>query len=385
MVGRRRIIHVDMDAFYASIEQRDDPELRGRPVVVGGAGNRGVVAAASYEVRKFGVRSAMPAREARRRCPEAVFVKPRMGHYQVVSAQIFRIFRKFTPLVEGLSLDEAFLDVTESQAAMGDAESIGRAIKDEIRAATRLTASVGLAPNKLVAKIASDLDKPDGFVMVDESRVHETLDPLPVRRLWGVGKRAGEGLEKLGIQTLSQLRAASAAELRSVFGRYAESMRRRAAGIDDRAVVADSADKSISHEETFDSDIGEYDALVPHLSRMADAVASRLRKRSLVAGTVVIKLRTADFSTFTRQRPLRPAGDHSARIYQLARELLEFWLTQNPGKRLRLLGVGVTDLGEAEQLGLFDDGDQPSETDRTVDAIRKKFGTDMLKRGRSLR
>lgn len=385
MVGRRRIIHIDMDAFYASIEQRDDPELRGRPVIVGGAGNRGVVAAASYEVREFGVRSAMPSTEARRRCPDAVFIKPRMSHYQAVSAQIFRVFRRYTPLVEGLSLDEAFLDVSDSQKALGSAESIGRKIKNEILASTRLTASVGLAPNKLVAKIASDLDKPDGFVIVGEEQIHATLDPLPARSLWGIGKRADESLQKLGIRTLGQLRAASASELRSVFGRYAESMRRRASGIDDRPVVADSADKSISHEETFDQDIGEKEQLVPHLSRMADAVASRLRKRSLVAGTVVVKLRTADFATFTRQQQLRPAGDHSARIYQLARELLETWLGQNPGKRLRLLGVGVTDLGEAEQLGLFADGDRPSDTDRTVDAIREKFGAEMLKRGRSLR
>ncbi len=385
MVGRRRIIHIDMDAFYASIEQRDNPELRDCPVIVGGSGGRGVVAAASYEVREFGVRSAMPSVEAKRRCPDAVFIKPRMSHYQAVSRQIFRIFRGYTPLVEGLSLDEAFLDVTDSQKAQGDAESIGHKIKQDIREATGLSASVGIAPNKLVAKIASDLNKPDGFVMVREDQIQSILDPLPVRRLAGIGKRADERLRTIGIRTLGQLRAASASQLRDAFGRYAESMRRRAAGIDDRPVVADSADKSISHEETFDQDTSDAEELVARLSRMADAVASRLRKRSLVAATVVIKLRTADFSTFTRQQGMRPAADHSAIIYKLARDLLERWLAQNPGKRLRLLGVGVTDLAEAEQLDMFESPEQGSQMDDTVDAIRDKFGSDALKRGRSLR
>lgn len=385
MVGRRRIIHVDMDAFYASIEQRDNPELRGCPVIVGGSGGRGVVAAASYEVREFGVRSAMPSVEARRRCPDAIFVKPRMSHYQAVSRQIFRIFGKFTPRVEGLSLDEAFLDVTGSQKVLGDAVSIGRQIKRDILAATQLRASVGIAPCKLVAKIASELDKPDGFVVVREDEIHATLDPLPVRSLWGIGKRAEEGLHRHDIHTLGQLRAAPASQLRGVFGRHAESVRRRAAGIDDREVVSDSPDKSISHEETFDTDIGDRDLLITHLSRMADATASRLRKRSMVAGTVVIKLRTADFSTFTRQQQICPACDHSTIIYKLARELLERWLERNPGKRLRLLGVGVSGLSEAEQLGLFDTAAGSDNMDETVDAIRDKFGQGVLKRGRSLR
>ncbi len=385
MAGRRRIIHIDMDAFYASIEQRDNPELRGCPVVVGGAGNRGVVAAASYEVRKFGVRSAMPSVEARRRCPQAVFIKPRMSHYRAVSAQIFRVLGRYTPLVEGLSLDEAFLDVTDSQKALGDASVIGRHIKQEIRDRTELTASVGIAPNKLVAKIASDLEKPDGFVVVSEQAIHATLDPLPVRSLWGIGKRADERLRALNIRTLGQLRQASASELRSVFGRYAESMRRRAGGIDNREVVSDGPDKSISHEETFDTDIADLAELTQHLSELTDKVSSRLRKRGLVAGTVFIKLRSADFSTFTRQQQLRPAGDHSAIIYQLARDLLEEWFRRNPGKRLRLLGVGVTDLGETEQLGLFADSSREAQMDDAVDAIREKFGPDVLKRGRSLR
>ncbi len=385
MVGRQHIIHVDMDAFYASIEQRDDPDLMGRPVIVGGAGRRGVVAAASYEVRKFGVRSAMPSSEARKRCPDAVFVEPRMRHYQAVSSQIFRIFRTVTPLVEGLSLDEAFLDVTASKKALGSAHEIATTIKSTIYEKTSLTASVGIAPNKLVAKIASELGKPDGLLEVSEQAIHETLDPLPVRALWGIGKRAEAALRRQDIFTLGQLRAAPASRLRAAFGRYAESMRRRASGVDDRPVVPDSADKSISQEQTFAEDLSDRQVLTSHLSGMADATASRLRRRSLVAGTVYIKLRSADFSTYTRQRQVKPATDHSATIYRTARELMEKWLENNPGKRLRLLGVGVSALGEREQMSLFDTPEMSAPMDETVDAIRQKFGKDILKRGRSLR
>ncbi len=385
MIRQQRILHVDMDAFYASIEQRDDPALRGRPVIVGGDGKRGVVAAASYEVREFGVRSAMPSVEARRRCPAAVFVKPRMAHYQAVSTQIFRIFSSVTPLIEGLSLDEAFMDVTDSRKALGSAHQIAVRLKQEIRTQTGLTASVGIAPNKLVAKIASALGKPDGLLEVGPAGIHTTLDPLPVRALWGIGKKAAAALDRQGIHTLGQLRAAPASKLRDAFGRYAESMRRRASGIDDRPVIPDSADKSISQEQTFDDDISDRKVLTRHLSRMADATASRLRSRCLVAGVVYIKLRSADFSTFTRQVQHKPAGDHSASIYRLARQLLDTWLDQNPGKRLRLLGVGVSELGEREQLSLFEDPDKSGPMDETVDAIREKFGKDILKRGRSLR
>src|SRR5512134_1036296 len=235
----RAILHVDMDAFYASVEQRDDPSLRGKPVIVGGTGGRGVVAAASYEVRRFGVHSAMPVREALRRCPDAICVPPRIAHYAAVSKQIFAIFHEFTPQVQGLSLDEAFLDVTASAAALGDAAHIAREIKRLVRERTALTASVGVAPNKLVAKIASALRKPDGLVVVRPEDVRELLDPLPIRKLFGLGPKTAPKVEALGIHTLGQLRQAAPARLRPVFGRYTERVQQRAAGIDERPVVPD--------------------------------------------------------------------------------------------------------------------------------------------------
>src|SRR5690606_30188609 len=251
MNAPRAILHVDMDAFYASIEQRDDPALRGRPGIVGGTKGRGGVAAASYEVRPYGVHSAMPMAQALRLCPHAICITPRMQKYQEASSQVFAIFREITPLVQGLSLDEAFLDVTASEALMGDAVTIARTIKDRIRARTGLTASVGVAPNKLVAKIASDLGKPDGLTVVEPHRIHEVLDPLPVRRLPRLGREGGAEVAALGIHTLGDLRRAPDSVLWPLFGRYTQRVRDRAAGIDDRPVVPDREEKSISSEDTF--------------------------------------------------------------------------------------------------------------------------------------
>jgi DNA polymerase-4 len=273
----RYILHVDMDAFYASVEQRDDASLRGKPVIVGGTGPRGVVAAASYEVRKFGVHSAMPMREALRRCPEAVCVHPRIAHYAAVSQQIFAVFHEFTPLVQGLSLDEAFLDVTASTGAFGPAEHIAREIKHRIRERTGLTASVGVAPNKLVAKIASDLRKPDGLVVVRPQEVRSLLDPLPVRKLFGLGAKTAPKVEALGIHTLGELSRANTAQLRPIFGRYTERVQQRAAGNDDRPVVPDLDEKQISAEETFDTDIADPVRLRTEITRLADKTCARLR------------------------------------------------------------------------------------------------------------
>ena len=233
----RTILHVDMDAFYASVEQRDNPKLRGKPVVVGGGSNRGVVAAASYEVREFGVRSAMPMREALRRCPDLVRVAPRMSRYKEVSAEIFEVFREFTPLVEGLSLDEAFLDVTASQTLHGTGIDIARRIKQTINERTGLTASVGVAENKLVAKIASDLNKPDGLAVVTADDCHEQLDPLPVSVIPGIGKQTLSRLHEVGIRTVAELRLAHDRDIEPIFGRYSRRTRDRAAGIDGRPVV----------------------------------------------------------------------------------------------------------------------------------------------------
>jgi DNA polymerase-4 len=371
----RVILHVDMDAFYASVEQRDRPELRGRPVIVGGAGGRGVVAAASYEVRKFGVHSAMPTREALRRCPDAVCVPPRMSHYSAVSREIFAVFHEFTPLVEGLSLDEAFLDVTASIAALGPPEHIAREIKRRIRSRTELTASVGVAPNKLVAKIASDLRKPDGLVIVRPGEITALLDPLPVRRLFGLGAKTAPKVEALGIHTLGELRAAPASRLRPVFGRYTERVQQRAAGIDDRPVVPDVDEKQISAEETFATDIGDRAKLQAELARLADKACARLRARGLLASCVTVKIRRKDFTTYTRQKHFEPPTQETRVIAGLASGLLETWLRSQPRAALRLIGVGVSELGPQVQADLFaaPESSRNRQLDAAVDEIRRRF------------
>ena len=379
----RAILHVDMDAFYASIEQHDRPELAGKPLVVGGTGGRGVVAAASYEVRRFGVRSAMPMRTALRLCPHALCVPPRMDRYREVSGQVFAIFREFTPEVEGLSLDEAYLDVTASQALKGDPVSIARQIKGRIRSVTGLTASVGVAPNKLVAKIASDLEKPDGLTVVTDARLREVLDPLSVRRLPGLGRKTGERVEAAGLRTLGELRQAPDAVLWPIFGRYTQRMRERAAGVDDRSVEPEQEDKSLSAEDTFATDLADPVRLQRELSRLADRSAERLRARHLIAGRVGVKIRRADFTTCTRQRAVTPPTQDTAVIARVAAELLGRWLGAHPGAKLRLLGVVLSGLSPAAQIGLFE-GAGRSGLDATLDAARARFGSRALRRGSSI-
>ena len=382
----RAILHVDMDAFYASVEQRDDPSLRGRPVIVGGTGGRGVVAAASYEVRRFGVHSAMPVREALRRCPDAICVPPRIGHYAAVSEQIFAVFHEFTPLVQGLSLDEAFLDITASTRALGDAEHIAREIRRLVRARTELTASVGAAPNKLVAKIASDFGKPDGLVIVRPDEVRSLLDPMPIRRLFGLGAKTAPKVEALGIRTLGELRQASPARLRPIFGRYTERVQQRAAGIDNRPVVPDRDEKQISAEETFDTDIADHARLRAEIVRLADKACARLRARQLSAGCVTVKIRRGDFTTYTRQRRFEPPTQETRVITSLATALLDAWLASQPRSALRLLGVGVSELAPATQLELFTAPQtaRNRELDAAVDRIRERFGKVALTRASSL-
>jgi DNA polymerase-4 len=382
--ARRSILHVDMDAFYASVEQRDNPELRGKPLVVGGGSNRGVVAAASYEARAFGVRSAMPMRVALKRCPGLLRVRPRMAQYRNVSRQIFDVFRGITPLVEGLSLDEAFLDVTGSEALFGSPVDIARAIKQQIQAATDLAASVGVAENKLVAKIASDLDKPDGLTVLYPADYAARLDPLPVEVIPGIGRETLKRLSACRIATVRDLRLADDSVLRPIFGRYTEKTRNRAAGIDDRPVTPSRAEKSISTEETFDTDLASRDDMERELLRLSERTAARLRKAGLAAGTVQVKIREADFSTYTRQRKLNPPADGTGRLYAAACALLETWLARNPGAKLRLLGVGGSDLAPAGQPDLFDDVQPVTAVDKTVDEIRERFGDTALGRARTL-
>lgn len=382
----RSILHVDMDAFYASVEQRDNPELRGKPVVVGGGNNRGVVAAASYESRVFGIRSAMPMAEARRRCPELCRVAPRMSHYQDVSRQIFAVFREFTPLVEGLSLDEAFLDVTASRKLFGSGRDIAMAVKECIHERTHLTASVGVAGNKLVAKIASDLDKPDGLVIITPENLHETLDPLSVAVIPGIGKETQSRLRRIGVRTNADLRHADDRDLVPIFGRFTQKTRNRAAGIDDRSVIPSRAEKSISAEETYDTDLAERGEMERQLLRLAERTSGRLRKAHLAAGTVQVKIRQSDFRTFTRQKSLRPPGNGTDQIFEIARGLLRTWLARNPGTRIRLLGVGGSGLAPAAQDDLFAGQDTApgTEVDRTVDEIRDRFGSASVGRARTL-
>ncbi len=389
----RAILHVDMDAFYASVEQRDNPGLVGKPVIVGWPGGRGVVAAANYEVRKFGVRSAMPMHTALRRCPGAICIAPRMQRYREVSVQVFAVFHEITPVVQGLSLDEAYLDITESRGLLGEPAAIARRIKDSIRARTGLTASVGVATNKLVAKIASDLDKPDGLTVVPDERIREVLDPLSVRRLPGLGRKLGEKVEAAGLRTLGQLRAAPDAVLWPLFGRDTPRMRERAAGVDDRPVQPDLDEKSLSAEDTFAQDLADPRRLDAQLCRLADLASERLRDRGLMAGRVGVKIRRHDFATFTRQRAIAPPTHEGLTVRNVARELLSRWLAEHSGAKLRLLGVVLTDLSPAAQLGLFDvrgaarpagEGGRDPRLDSTLDEVRARFGRDALRRGNTI-
>jgi DNA polymerase-4 len=383
----RAILHIDMDAFYASVEERDRPELKGTPLIVGGTGGRGVVAAASYAVRRFGVRSAMPMREALRRCPEAIVVQPRMARYKEVSGQVFAIFHEFTPLVEGLSLDEAFLDVTASRQLLGGAEAIGAEIRRRIAAETGLTASVGIAPNKLLAKIGSDLNKPDGMCCIHAGNLREVLDPLPIGKLFGVGQKTLPAVLAAGIHTFGDARTAGEEVLWHAFGKHGKAMRDRASGLDDRPVEPDREEKSISAEETFDIDIRAATELKAQLVQLADRTASRLRAHNLLAGRVCVKIRRGDFTTYTRQRVLEPATQETAVVSAAAGALLDAWLASQPRAAVRLLGVGVSDLQSQRQSDLFAAEGMPaagSRLDSPVDGIRDRFGAGLLTRASQL-
>ncbi len=340
----RAIIHVDMDAFFASVEQHDDPALRGRPVMVGGGSHRGVVAAASYEARQFGVRSAMPGAVARRLCPQGVFVKSRFARYREVSAEIFTIFRRYTDLVEGLSLDEAFLDVSEAVRPERGLEQIGRAIKRDIGRVCGLTASVGMAHNKLLAKLASDYDKPDGFTLVRFEDTRRFLDPLPIRRLPGIGPRSADKLHDAGIYTLGQLRRTPSELLFELFGATGLEFARRAAGKDERPVKSTRVRRSISQENTFSQDHTSLASLRPVLQAQSEQVAETLVRKQLYARTVTLKLRSSRFSTLTRSLSLNGYTQSADRISATAFELLENWAEWRSGFAVRLLGVGVSGL-----------------------------------------
>ena len=382
------ILHVDMDAFYASVEQRDHPEFQGRPVIVGGSPEgRGVVSAASYEARRYGIHSAMPAATAVRQCPHAVFLRPRIGHYAEISRQIHEIFERFTPLMEPLALDEAFLDVRGSVGLFGPPLEIARQIKATIRKELRLVASVGVAPNKFLAKVASDLEKPDGLVVVDKGDEQEFLDPLPVGRLWGVGRVAGRAFEKLGIRTIEQLRKMPPELLTSNFGSVGEHLWNLAHGVDDRLVIPEHQAKSISHETTFEQNISDHEILRSWLLDLTDQVSRRVRAHGIRGKTVQLKIRFSDFRTLTRSRCLPEPTDVTDEIWQTVRHLFEDRLP-TPLAPVRLLGMGVSGLDPSgEHQALLFDGEQrarQTRLDSTTDRIRERFGSDAIGRATSI-
>jgi len=382
------VAHVDMDAFYASIEIRDCPKLRGKPVVVGGGSDqRGVVAAASYEARVFGVHSAMSMVEATRLCPDLVRIPPNMEKYQEASRSIMEVFSRYSPTVQPLSLDEAFLDLSGMGLALGLPEEIGRRIKRDILEETRLTSSVGIAPVKFVAKIASDLDKPDGFVHVRPGEVLDFLRPLPIARLWGVGPKTQRSLEALGIRTIGQLGSAPSTLLSSKFGQHGEQLRRLARGEDQRNVVAHWEAKSYSHEETFATDQEEEEVLESVLLDQAVRVSRRLRRDDVYGRVVQLKLRYADFTTLTRRQTIPTATSDADRIFDVAYFLLRKCWNGSP---IRLLGVGVGSIRPAESrnLDLFDPHPARQRRERlqeAMDGIEGRFGRKALVRAKTLK
>jgi DNA polymerase-4 len=380
-VTERTILHVDLDAFFAAVEQRDHPELRGRPVIVGGApGSRGVVSAASYEARRFGVHSAMSLREAARRCPDGVFVPVHGRRYQAASREVMAVLRRFTPLVEPISIDEAFLDVTGSRALFGDGEAIARAIKAAIRDEIRLTASVGVATSKLVAKVASDLRKPDGLVVVAPGDEAAFLAPLPISRLWGVGDKTAAVLADYRVRTIGDLAALPPDVVRRRFGKHGMSLIERARGIDPDPIHEGDPAKSVGHEHTFEVDTSDPEVIERTLLAMSDGVAGRLRSAGVRASTIAVKIRDSSFRTITRQRTLAEPTDLTEPIYRAAVELAR---PEVRGVRVRLVGVTASNLGEREQLGLFaiDDPRRRAAIEAT-DRLRRRYGARAVTRAR---
>ena len=385
------IIHVDMDAFYTSVEQLDHPELRGKPVIVGGdAKERGVVSTASYEARKFGVHSAMPTATARRLCPNGIFLPVRMGRYAAISEQIHEIFHRYTPVIEPISLDEAFLDARGSEKLFGPSEWIARKIKTDIHDELGLTASAGVAPNKFLSKVASAWCKPDGLKVIREHEVREFLDPLPVAEIWGVGQATMRVFARLGVSTIRDLRHLTTETLRANFGAVAaDNLWHLARGEDDRHVIPDALAKSISHERTFVEDICDCEIMTAILLDLTDLVARRLRRSGLYAKSVHLKIRFSDFQTITRSMTLGSPTHVTADLVRAATEMLHKRLPSSHPP-IRLLGIGVGNLTteEAVQPCLFDihgyDHERQSHLDQATDSIRDRFGPTALKRGTSL-
>jgi DNA polymerase-4 len=371
-----------MDAFYAAVEQRDRPELRGKPVIVGGMGRRGVVSTASYEARPFGVHSAMPSEEARRLCPQGIFVPPDFKRYEEASIRVMEVFGRFSPKVEPLSLDEAFLDMTGAEGLFGPPREMGRRIKEAVREATGgLTVSVGAAPCKYVAKVASDFRKPDGLTIVSPAEVHDFLWPLPVSRLWGVGPKSQVRLESLGLRTIGDVAAAGEAYLKARLGELGPHIRRLAWGEDEREVEPDREAKSVGSEVTLDEDVLGESEIEPHLRRAAAIVARKLRQDGIAAEGIRVKLKTHQFRLLTRQRAVSPPTDSEHELFTAACSLLPEFDLEVP---MRLVGLAAYDLspsGAARQASLFEEAqrDERRKLDRTLDGLRQRFGQDAIR------
>ena len=374
-----------MDEFFAAVEKLDSPHLRGKPLLIGGdPKRRGVVSTASYEAREFGCRSAMPMAAALRLCPQAIVLPVRGERYHQLSEQMHQIFLRFTPLVEPISIDEAFLDVTGCQRLFGPADKIARHLKQATRDELHLTASVGVAPNKFLAKLASDLEKPDGLTVITEDNLHDVLDPLPVSKLWGVGPAAEKQLARLNIRAIGQLRSASAELLKEHLGEAGEHYQRLASGIDNRPVTPDSRAKSISQEQTFAQDVGRMDELRRVLLDQVQNVSRRLRRHGLKAQTVTLKLRYGDFTTISRSRALDEPTDVTDELWQAARSLFDTWANKDR-RPLRLLGMGASQISgeEGSHRSLFEPPgrERQQRIDRAMDDITGRFGRRAIRRG----
>ncbi len=379
-VAQPSMLHVDLDAFYASVEQLLDPRLRGRPVVVGGTGRRGVVSAASYEARRFGVRSAMPTERARRLCPDGVFLAPRMDTYRELSAEVLAILESFTPLVEPISIDEAFLDVAGVRRLFGSGPEIARRIRERVHGETGLTCSVGVATTKLVAKLASGDAKPDGSTVVAPGEELSFLHPRPVGDLWGVGPATRERLERLGVRTVGDLaRVPLDSLVRSLGAAHGAHLHALAWNDDERTVASDRAAKSISAEETFPDDVADVGVLRGEVRRLARRVGARLREGRLHGRTVTLKVRSGDFRTSTRSATLEEPTDHDE---ALARAALDLLASVDAAAGLRLVGVGVSNLrtdGFQQQRLPFGPATDRRSVDAAVDAVRERFGPGALR------
>ncbi len=387
-MSQNNIIHIDMDAFFASVEELDFPQLKGKPVVVGGKSEqRSVVAAASYEARKFGIYSAMPMVKAKRLCAGLVIRPVRMQRYSQISREIHKIFNQYTPIIEPISLDEAFLDVEDSLALFGSSEQIARKIKQQIRDSLDLIASVGIAPNKFLAKLASDLDKPDGFVIINQEDAQAILEPLSISKIWGVGKTLEQKLNKLGIHTISQLRRYPLEALTNVLGNNAHTLLKLASGIDHRKVGQAHKTKSISVENTFAKDIETLEDGLTELISQVEDVAYKLRCAKLKAKTVTVKIRYNDFRTLTRSKSLELYSDSTQFLWETAEELYISWHKKDSGP-LRLIGFGVNAVGaQKEQQLLFGKQERQKQEsiDKSLDLIAAKYGQSALQRATSLK